>query len=121
MSHEQGLIRPLVLDLLVGGLSMLQYADDTVFMFEDDLSNARNIKNFLCIFEHLFGFKINFLKSEVIGFGKCKERSDEYKYILLVFRGYSFKYLGMPYMIKNLRTLYWTNVENKVEKKVGPW
>ena len=48
-AKQVGFIMPLIPDLVDDGLAMLQYADDTIFMFQDDLS----------------GLKSNFLKSEV--------------------------------------------------------
>jgi hypothetical protein len=54
-----------VSDLIQDGVVMLQYEDDTVFIFEGDLESARNLKFILCIFEQLSGLKINFYKSEV--------------------------------------------------------
>jgi hypothetical protein len=35
------------------GVAIVQYADDTIFMFEDNLESARNFKFILCIFEQL--------------------------------------------------------------------
>jgi hypothetical protein len=48
--------------LVDGGLSILQYADDTILFIEHDLDNAKNLKLILLAFEHLSGLKINFIK-----------------------------------------------------------
>lgn len=61
-AHEQGFIKGPAPQIYEGGLSFLQYADDTIFCFENDLEGARNLKIILCVFEHLTGLKINFLK-----------------------------------------------------------
>jgi hypothetical protein len=45
---------------------MLQYAHDTIFMFEDFLESATNLKLIMCFFEHLEGLKVNFHKIKVI-------------------------------------------------------
>jgi hypothetical protein len=45
-----------------GGVSILQYADDMILFMEHDLEKAVNMKLILCIFEQLFGLKINFHK-----------------------------------------------------------
>ena len=42
------------------GLAILQYADDTIFMLEDELEGARNLKIILCVFKHLTGLKMKF-------------------------------------------------------------
>ena len=54
----------LVPHLVDGGVSILQYADDTIIFMEHDLAKARNMKLVLCLFEQLTGLKINFHKSE---------------------------------------------------------
>jgi hypothetical protein len=48
-----------------GGLSILQYADETILFMEHDLENARNLKLILSAFENLSCLKINFRKSEL--------------------------------------------------------
>ena len=50
--------------LVDGGLSILQYADDTILFMDHDLEKARNLKLILSAFEQLSGLKINFHKSE---------------------------------------------------------
>jgi hypothetical protein len=35
---------PLVPDLVEDGLSILQYADDTILLLDDDLGKAKNLK-----------------------------------------------------------------------------
>jgi hypothetical protein len=47
---EQGLITGLASKNLEG-VSILQYADDTILLFEDNLEQARNLKFLLCLFE----------------------------------------------------------------------
>jgi hypothetical protein len=44
---------------------MLQYADDTIFIIQDDLESARNLKFILCMFEQMSGLKVNFHKSDI--------------------------------------------------------
>src|SRR6185312_5968434 len=39
------------------GLSILQYADDTILSMENDLEEAKNMKLLLCAFEQLSGLK----------------------------------------------------------------
>ena len=56
--------------LTEGGLSILQYADDTILFMEHDLAKAVNMKLILCIFGQLSGPKINFHESEIFCFGR---------------------------------------------------
>ena len=62
-AKEDGQISGLIPHLVQGGVSILQYADDTVIFMENDLQKAANMKLILCLFEQLSGLKINFHKS----------------------------------------------------------
>jgi hypothetical protein len=62
---EGGQIKGLVPHLIEGGISILQYADDTILFMENDPEHAANIKLLLCAFERLSSLKINFHKSEL--------------------------------------------------------
>jgi hypothetical protein len=78
------------------GLSVLQYADDTV-IFMDNLEKAKNMKLLLCAFEQLSGLKIDFHKSELFCYGVAKANQFEYAQIFGCDLGtYPFKYLGIP-------------------------
>ena len=66
-----GQIERVVPHLVDGGLSILQYADDTILFMEHDLDKAVNLKLILSAFEQLSGLKINFHKSELFCFGEA--------------------------------------------------
>jgi hypothetical protein len=72
----------LIPQLVDGGVSILQYADDTTIFMQHDLEKALNMELVLCIFEQLSGLKINFHKSEFFCFGKAKDDEEEYRNIL---------------------------------------
>jgi hypothetical protein len=69
---DNGQIKGLVSHLIDGGISILQYADDTILFMENDLEQAKNMKLLLCAFERLAGLKINFHKSELFCYGDAK-------------------------------------------------
>jgi hypothetical protein len=50
-AKEDGQIRGLVPHLVDGGISILQYADDTILFMEHDLEQAAIMKLLLCAFE----------------------------------------------------------------------
>jgi hypothetical protein len=54
-AKEDGQIQGLIPRLVDGGLSILQYADDTILFMEHDLEQAKNMKIILCAFEQLSG------------------------------------------------------------------
>jgi hypothetical protein len=72
-AKEDGQVGDLIPHLVEGGVSILQYADDTILSIEHDLQKAVNIKLILCIFEQLSGLKIYFHKTEIFCFGKAKD------------------------------------------------
>jgi hypothetical protein len=61
--------------LVDGGLSIVQYADDTILFMEHDLEKAKNLKLILSAFEQLSGLKINFHKSELYCFGEAQDQA----------------------------------------------
>jgi hypothetical protein len=65
-AKEDGQINGAVPHLVDGGLSILQYANDTILFMEHDLEKTRNMKLLLCAFEQLSGLKINFHKSKIL-------------------------------------------------------
>ena len=68
-SREAGHITGLVPHLIPGGVPPLQYADDTLLLFNPDDHSIASKKLFLLAFELLSGLKSNFHKSEVITMG----------------------------------------------------
>lgn len=76
---EAGIIRGLVPNLVEGGLTHLQYADDTVIFLEFSTENLQNIKLILSCYDVMLGMKINFEKSEVFTVGL--EESDQQEVI----------------------------------------
>ena len=70
-----GQIDGVVNHLVDGGLSILQYAYDTILFMDHDLEKARNLKLILSTFEQLSGLKINFHKSELFCFGEAQDEA----------------------------------------------
>lgn len=50
-------------------VSHLQFADDTIIFFEAFEEQVKNVKAIMLCFEAVFGLKVNFFKSELIGVG----------------------------------------------------
>lgn len=121
-AQEQGFITGLIPKFYEDGLTILQYADDTIFMFEVSLEGARNLKIILCTFEHLTGLKINFLKSEIYCFGSAGNRQQEYEHIFTCkSANFPFRYLGIPLHYRKLNNIDWKPAEEKVERKAACW
>ena len=71
-AKNDGQIKGVIPHLLEDGLSILEYADDTIIFMDHDLEQAKNMKLLLSVFEQLFGLKINFHKSEIFCYGEAK-------------------------------------------------
>jgi hypothetical protein len=53
MTKNKGYINGVAPHLVDNGLSILQYADDTIIFLDHDLDRAKNLKLLLCAFEQL--------------------------------------------------------------------
>jgi hypothetical protein len=52
-AKSNGLFEGVIPHLVDGGLSILQYADDTILFMKHDFDNAKNLKLILSALEHL--------------------------------------------------------------------
>jgi hypothetical protein len=94
----------LIPHLIDGGISILQYTDDTILFMKHDIAKAINMKLILPIFEQLSVLKINFHKSEVFCFGKAKYMEHQYRNIFGCESGsLPFRYLAIPIHYRILR------------------
>lgn len=105
-----------------GGITHLQYADDTMIMVEGTKLDIINLKFLLLCFEAMSGLKINFDKSEVVvmGYSEADSRriADNLNCRLTEF---PITYLGIPVrdtriLIKDLQPLV-----GQVRSKAEPW
>ena len=119
---DSGSLNRVIPHLVDDGLSILQYADDTIIFLEHDLQQAKNLKLILSVFEKLSGLKINFHKSELFCFGKAKECFDEYSSIFGCKLGsFPVKYLGIPMHFMKLSNNDWKVIEQRIERKLRSW
>ena len=66
---QAGHIQGVVPHLIEGGISHLQYADDTIIMIQNTELGLANLKFMLISYELRSGMRINYHKSEVIVMG----------------------------------------------------
>ena len=71
-AKSDGLLDGIVPHLVDGGLSILQYAYDTIIFMDHDLGKAHNMKLLLYAFRQATGLKVNLHKSELFCFRKPK-------------------------------------------------
>ncbi|WVZ66965.1 hypothetical protein U9M48_016115 [Paspalum notatum var. saurae] len=118
-AKEDGQIKGVVPHLVDDGLSILQYADDTIIFMDHDIEQGKNMKLLLCVFEQLSGLKINFHKSEIFCFGKAKDYEIQYSQLFGCKIGtYPFRYLGIPMHFRKLNNKDWKHIEDRFEKKL---
>ena len=95
-AKEHGQVKGVVPNLIDGGLSILQYAYDTIIFIDHDIEQAENLKLLLCVFEQLSSLKINFHKSELFCFGDARDHEYQYSQLFSCNIGsYPFRYLGI--------------------------
>ena len=121
-AKEDVQVTGLIPHLVDGGVSILQYADDTIIFMEHDLDKVLNTKLMLCIFEQLSGLKINFHKGELYCSGRAKEGETDYMHLFGCEPGaFPFTYLGIPIHFRKLKNSDWKVVEDRFEKKLSSW
>ena len=121
-AREENQIKGVVPHLVERGLSILQYADDTILFLEDNIEQAKNLKLVLSAFENLSGLKINYHKSEVFGMGEVKGKTNNYIQVFGCKEGsLPFKYLGIPMHNQKLTNRDWSHIEERFQKKLSSW
>nr|XP_051229140.1 uncharacterized protein LOC127346942 [Lolium perenne] len=121
-AKEAGHIRGLVSHLIPGGVTHLQYADDTMVMIEPTDEGIANLKLILLSFELMSGLKLNLAKSEVVVVGTTSLEQERVARLLNCRLGkFPIRYLGLPISDKTLRASDWDFLTTKVAKRVDPW
>jgi hypothetical protein len=95
-AQRAGVIKGLVPHLIEGGITHLQYVDDTIIFLNLDDQLIMNIKFLLYYFENMSGLKINYDKSEIFVLGYTPEVEQIVAEILNCIVGkLTMKYLGV--------------------------
>ena len=116
------MIKGLVPHLFEGGLTHLQYADDTVLLLQFDLQTLRNVRVILSCYEAMSGMKINFEKSEIFSVGLSTVEMNVVAEMLGCKSGVlPMKYLGMPVSCHKISKAQLSYVCEKIEKRLGIW
>ena len=117
-----GHIKGVVPHLIPGGLTHLQYADDTIILIQNEELAIANLKFLLLCFEDMSGLKINFHKSEVF---VLEEPLQEQQRIANMFNcklgEFPFLYLGLPISDRKLTIEQWNYLVAKLADRVEVW
>lgn len=121
-AQSKGLFTGLIDHIVLTGVAILQYADDTIICMKHDLSGARNLKLLLYLYEVMAGLKINFNKSELVMINDDKNLADSYAEIFNYQIGYfPIKYLGVPVSPSRLHIIDWLPLREKNAKRLDVW
>ena len=119
-AKHDGQISGVLPHLIDDGLSILQYADDTIIFIDNDPKQANNLKLLLYAFEQLSGLNINFHKSEIFCYDAAKEMEPFYTTLFGCNAGeYPFRYLGIPMHHRQLLNFEWRKVEERFQQKLS--
>lgn len=121
-ASEAGLIQGVVPHLIDGGLTHLQYADNTVIFLEFFVQSLQNIRLILTCYEAMSGMKINFDKSEVYTVGL--EDSDQQRVVEILnckLCSFPMIYLGMPVSSSKITKNQLIYVTDKTGKRLSMW
>ncbi|GKV45295.1 hypothetical protein SLEP1_g52400 [Rubroshorea leprosula] len=103
-------------------LSLLQFADGTVFMGKACAGNLKVVKAILHWFELISGLKINFSKSHLYGFNTSEGWLRGAAEILHCGVGrVPFIYLGLPVGGNPGRKKFWNSVLDRFRHKLATW
>jgi hypothetical protein len=103
-------------------VSILQYADDTLCIGEATIDNLWTLKAILRGFELIFGLKVNYWKSCLIGVNVA----DDFLVMATNFLncrtgGIPFKYLGLPVCANPRKFSTWEPMLNVIRGRLGSW
>ncbi|KAJ9537397.1 hypothetical protein OSB04_030130 [Centaurea solstitialis] len=103
-------------------VSLLQFADDAIFMGEWDTENARNLIRILKCFEVCSGLKVNMSKSRITGVEVSKEDIARMaRKLRCKDDSIPFTFLGLPVGGNMNFARNWQPVIDKFKKKLSIW
>lgn len=104
-----------------GGVSLLQYVDDTIIMVEGSKDDIINLKFLLC-FQQMSGLKINFDKSEVMILGYQPDEAQLIADRLNCQLGhFPSSYLGIPINDSRLSVADLRSTVSRLQHRIEPW
>jgi hypothetical protein len=122
LAQRNKLIQGLVPDYIENGVTILQYADDTILCIQDNREQASHLKLLLDWYESMSGLKINFSKSGVIMVSQDDAKNLEFSNMFNCAIGkWPIKYLGVPVAGSKLHVADWIPIIEKLLKRLDDW
>jgi len=101
---------------------VLQFTNNTMFMYEDSYNSVFTIKAILRCYEIASGLKINFHKSKLVGINVERNALGFLASTLIcAFMGVPFKYLGIVFGGNPRKTSLWELILNKLSDRLSAW
>lgn len=108
--------------MVEGGITHLQYADDTIIFLNMDEQSIVYTKFLLYCFENMSGLRINYQNSEIFVLGGTEEETSRVAKMLNCNIGQlPMKYLGITVSNRHMAAADLSYVSQKVEKRVPTW
>lgn len=121
-AKEAGHLKGLVPHLVPGGLTHLQYADDTILFMSNSEENVITMKFLLYCYEAMSRMRINYQKSEVIVVGRDEEETQRVTDMFNCKPGkLPITYLGLPISDRKLLASELAIPVDKIEKRLAIW
>jgi hypothetical protein len=87
-----------------------------------DLEKGRNLKLTLSAFDHMYGLKNNFHKSELFCFSEAQNEANLYAELFGCGLGsFSISYMGIPIHYRRLTLVEWKIVKEKLQNHLSSW
>ncbi|XP_020225210.1 uncharacterized protein LOC109807092 [Cajanus cajan] len=103
-------------------ISIIQYADDTMFIGEANIQNVMAIKSMMRCFEMVSGLKVNFCKSKFGAMGIDSGLVEGYAHLSnCTLLSFPFTYLGIPIGANPRKKETWRPTVIKIQKKLSSW
>ena len=103
-------------------ITHLQYADDTILFFRDNVKSVRGIKTVLLLFQVISGLKINFGKSFIYNARNDHAAlSESAAFLGCKVGGIPFPYLGAWIGRSPSKSDFWIPLINKIQGKLAGW
>jgi hypothetical protein len=114
-------IRGSIPHLVEGGLTHLQYADDTIIFLSLDEQTILNAKFLLYYFEDMSGLKINYQKNEVFVMGAEEDNNRVASIFNCNVGELPLRYLGVMVNNRRMTTAELNYMAQKVERRIPTW
>jgi hypothetical protein len=119
---KRGHITGLLNSLYPEGIISMQYADDTLLFLDHDFQATCHLKWLMVCFEHLFGMRIYYHKSDMTPINLDEGEANQYAKVFCCKVGtFPFRYLGAPLHFDKLRREDIQPVVDAIMKRIPGW